>query len=71
MVEKNQQKNPNNKEKSANQWLKDALKGINIKQQGKPNEYTELLVDKDRNAKRKLLGQVVLFGYKPTGKVKF
>lgn len=70
MVEKNQQPTKNN-QKSALQWLKESLRGINKTQKGKASDYTEILSDKDRNLKRRLLGQVVLFRYKPSSQVKF
>lgn len=69
-MEKNQQPTKNN-QKSALQWLKESLRGINKTQKGKASDYTEILSDKDRNLKRRLLGQVVLFRYKPSSQVKF
>ena len=68
-MEKNQQKTDQNK--TALQWLKDSIKGINKNKKGSSNDYSEILGDKERNVKTKLLGQVLLFGYKPASKVKF
>ena len=71
MVEKNQQQtNPNNKPITAMDWLRDSIRGINKTQKGKPGDYTDFLRDKERNVKRKLIGQVLLFAYKPTSRVK-
>jgi hypothetical protein len=70
-VEKNQQPTTSNNQQTALQWLKDSLRGINRNQKGKLSDYRDILLNKDRNLKRRLLGQVVLFNYRPSSRVKF
>lgn len=70
-MEKNQQPTKNKDQITALQWLKNSLKGINKNQKGTKDDYSEILTNKDRNLKRRILGQVVLFHYRPSPKMKF
>ena len=70
-MEKNQQ--PTNSEdapKNAANWFKESIKGIVKTQKGKPSDYKEFFQDSEKNVRRKLLGQVLLFNYRPTSRIR-
>jgi len=68
-VESNQKMN---KIELAKQWLINAMKFIKTPaKKGTDKEYLDILRDRSKNAKRKLIGQVLLFRYRPENKVKF
>lgn len=74
MVDKSKPQNQNNTEEkqiSAIQWFKDTMKSIKPQATGKPVNYTEILTNNVKTAKRRLIGQVLLFKYRPSEKTKF
>jgi hypothetical protein len=65
----NQQPTPNFQNAVA--WFRDSIRGLNKTKIGKPVDYLEIIHDKDKTAKKRLVGQVLLFQYRPKTKVKF
>ena len=63
-MEKNQQK----KQIDAIKWLRNSMKNINNK--GKVSDYSDILMDRTKDRKLKLTGQVLIFRYKASSRTK-
>lgn len=70
MAEKNNQQ-PTSNSTNAVAWFRDSIRGLKRNQIGKPLDYLQILQDKNKTSKKRLIGQVLLFHYRPKTKVKF